>query len=53
MSAVTQRLSFLHRYLTTCLLDAMGLGIGPGYFLPGVEDFIKSFQVGTTNISVK
>ena len=52
MSAVTQKLSFLDRYLTVWIFAAMGLGIGLGYFLPGVEDFINSFQVGTTNIPI-
>jgi len=52
MSAVTKKLSFLDRYLTVWIFAAMGLGIGLGYFLPGVEDFINSFQVGTTNIPI-
>lgn len=30
----------------------MILGVGLGYFLPGVEAFINSFQVGTTNIPI-
>jgi len=52
MSAVTKKLSFLDRYLTVWIFAAMGLGIGLGYFLPGVQDFINSFQVGTTNIPI-
>jgi ACR3 family arsenite transporter len=52
MSAVTKKLSFLDRYLTVWIFAAMGLGIGLGYFLPRVEDFINSFQVGTTNIPI-
>lgn len=52
MSELTGKLSFLDRYLTVWIFAAMGLGIGLGYFLPGVEDFINSFQLGTTNIPI-
>ena len=52
MNAVSGKLSFLDRYLTVWIFAAMGLGIGLGYFLPGVEGFIHSFQVGTTNIPI-
>lgn len=52
MSEVTKKLSFLDRYLTVWIFAAMGLGIGLGYFVPGVEAFINSFQVGTTNIPI-
>jgi ACR3 family arsenite transporter len=30
----------------------MILGVGLGYFIPGVEAFINQFQVGTTNIPI-
>src|SRR5208283_387014 len=30
----------------------MALGVGLGYFMPGVEGLINSFQVGTTNIPI-
>jgi ACR3 family arsenite transporter len=30
----------------------MALGVGLGYFIPGVDGLINSFQVGTTNIPI-
>ena len=52
MSQITQKLSFLDRYLTVWIFAAMAVGIGVGYFVPSIEGFINQFQSGTTNIPI-
>ena len=49
---ISRKLSFMDRFLTLWIFLAMGLGVGLGYFIPRVADFITFFQVDTTSIPI-
>lgn len=49
---VSCKMSFIERHLTLWIFSAMVIGVGLGYFFPGVQGFINKFQVGTTNIPI-
>jgi len=44
------KLKFLDRYLTLWIFLAMSLGLGLGYFFPGISKITSTLSVGTTNI---
>jgi arsenite transporter len=44
------KLKFLDRYLTLWIFLAMIIGVGWGYFFPGISVITNSFSSGTTNI---
>ncbi len=49
---IVGRLPLLDRFLTLWIFLAMVLGVGLGYFVPRVADFISYFQVDTTSIPI-
>jgi ACR3 family arsenite transporter len=51
-NGVSKGLDFLSRYLTIWIFVAMFLGIGIGYYAPGITQLILSLQIGTTSIPI-
>lgn len=52
MSTQPAALRFLDRYLTFWILLAMVIGVGIGYFFPTINQSMRYFDVGTTNIPI-
>jgi len=50
--SITKKLTILDRFLTLWIFIAMAVGVGIGYFLPTVTNFITSLQIGTTSIPI-
>lgn len=50
--SITKKLTILDRFLTLWIFTAMAVGVGIGYFLPSVINFITSLQIGTTSIPI-
>lgn len=47
-----KKLAFLDQYLTLWIFLAMALGVGAGFFAPGIAKFWDQFNVGTTNVPI-
>ncbi|MBF0495206.1 MAG: ACR3 family arsenite efflux transporter [Deltaproteobacteria bacterium] len=52
MSNLSQRLSFLDRFLTLWIFLAMFVGVGAGFLYPNIRNIINYFKVDTTNLPI-
>ncbi len=50
--SITQKLSFLDRYLTLWIFLAMGIGVLGGYLYPAITRFWDKLSIGTTNLPI-
>jgi len=50
--SITQKLSFLDRYLTLWIFLAMGIGVVGGYLYPAITRFWDKLSIGTTNLPI-
>ena len=51
-NSISQRLSFLDRYLTLWIFLAMALGVGLGFLIPETATFWDRLSIGATNIPI-
>ena len=49
---MAKKLNYLDKNLTLWIFLAMGIGVGLGYFFPGIPESINSYSSGTTNIPI-
>ena len=52
MAQMKGELSLLDRFLTLWIFLAMAVGVGAGYFFPGVAKWLDAFSIGTTSIPI-
>ena len=45
-----RKLKFLDQYLTLWIFSAMVVGVGLGYFFPGIKTIFDTLSIGSTNI---
>ncbi len=49
---MAKKLNYLDKNLTLWIFLAMGIGVGLGYFFPGIPENINLYSRGTTNIPI-
>ncbi len=52
MNKAQKKLNFLDSYLTLWIFVAMAIGIGLGYFIPFIPEYVIGLSSGTTNIPI-
>ncbi|MDP2425449.1 MAG: ACR3 family arsenite efflux transporter [Candidatus Izemoplasmatales bacterium] len=46
------KIGFFEKYLTIFVLVCMAIGVGIGYFIPGVPQFLSRFEIASVNIPI-